>query len=124
MGVGAFGHRLDRVTCLCAVAAASLALAACSAVPSKYGQRSYREGEPIPKGGGTYKIGQPYRLNGRIYYPGDDPNYRAEGIASWYGPDFHGKRTANGETYDMHAISAAHTTLPIPSYARVTNVRN
>src|SRR5690606_901066 len=51
-------------------------------------------------------------------------NYRAEGIASWYGSDFHGRRTANGEIYDMHAISAAHPTLPIPSYVRVTNLAN
>src|SRR4051794_14865580 len=97
--------------------ATALALAACSG-GSRY---AYRD---IPKGGGGYKVGQPYRINGRTYYPNEDPNYRAEGMASWYGPDFHGRATANGEIYDMNAISAAHPTMPIPSYARVTNLRN
>src|SRR5262249_14708468 len=61
---------------------------------------------------------------GRTYYPSENAHYRADGIASWYGPDFHGRETANGEVYDMHAITAAHPTLPIPSYARVTNLEN
>ena len=82
------------------------------------------EGEPVPKGGGTYKVGKPYSVNGRTYVPQENPNYRAEGIASWYGPDFHGRLTANGEVYNMHGISAAHPTLPLPSYARVTNLKN
>jgi rare lipoprotein A len=56
--------------------------------------------------------------------PTEDPHYRIEGVASWYGPDFHGRLTANGEIYDMHSISAAHTTMPLPSYARVTNLDN
>src|SRR5262249_810830 len=56
------------------------------------------------------------------YFPQADPNYRAEGLASWYGSDFHGRLTANGEVYDMHSLSAAHPTLPMPSYARVTNL--
>jgi rare lipoprotein A len=63
-------------------------------------------------------------IGGRVYVPQEDPNYRAEGIASWYGSDFHGRLTANGEVYDMHGISAAHPTLPMPSYARVTNLAN
>ena len=74
-------------------------------------------GERVPKG-------KPYTVNGRTYVPTDNPAYRAEGIASWYGPDFHGGPTANGERYDMHGISAAHRTLPLPSYARVTNLDN
>ena len=82
------------------------------------------QGEPIRKGSGYYKVGQPYTINGQTYVPAVDPKYRAEGIASWYGPDFHGKETANGEIYDMHGISAAHKTMPIPSYARVTNLEN
>jgi rare lipoprotein A len=82
------------------------------------------EGEPIPKGGGSYKVGQPYNINGRTYAPHENPHYRGEGIASWYGRDFHGRLTANGEVYDMHSISAAHTTMPLPSYARVTNLEN
>ena len=69
-------------------------------------------------------MGKPYNINGRTYVPAEDPSYRAEGIASWYGRDFHGRLTANGEVYDMHSISAAHTTLPLPSYVRVTNLEN
>ena len=80
--------------------------------------------ERAPKGGGTYRVGQPYVVAGRTYVPEENPNYRAEGLASWYGSDFHGRLTANGEVYDMHSISAAHPTLPIPSYARVTNLAN
>jgi rare lipoprotein A len=81
-------------------------------------------GDPVPKGGGTYRVGKPYTVAGRVYVPEEDPNYRAEGMASWYGDDFHGRLTANGEVFDMSALTAAHPTLPIPSYARVTNVRN
>ena len=91
---------------------------------SNYSKRVVAEGEPVPKGGGSFKVGNPYNLNGKTYYPAHDPNYRAEGIASWYGPDFHGRLTANGEVYDMHALSAAHPTMPLPSYARVTNLEN
>jgi rare lipoprotein A len=80
--------------------------------------------EPVAKGGGSYRLGKPYWVGGRPYFPSDNPNYRAEGIASWYGPDFHQRRTANGETFDMHAISAAHPTLPMPSYVRVSNLAN
>src|SRR5262245_3582302 len=79
---------------------------------------------PVAKGSGSFKIGRPYELNGRTYVPAEDPNYRSEGIASWYGPDFHGKPTANGEIFDMNGISAAHPTLPMPSYLRVTNLAN
>jgi rare lipoprotein A len=79
---------------------------------------------PVARGGGSFKIGRPYELNGRTYVPAEDHNYRTEGIASWYGPDFHGKPTANGETFDMNGISAAHPTLPMPSYLRVTNIAN
>ena len=78
----------------------------------------------MPKGGGTYRVGKPYTVAGRVYVPEEDPNYRAEGMASWYGDDFHGRLTANGEVFDMTSLTAAHPTLPIPSYARVTNVRN
>ncbi len=73
---------------------------------------------------GAYKVGRPYQVNGTWYYPAVDFNYRETGIASWYGADFHGKRTANGETYDMNALSAAHRTLPLPSMVRVVNLRN
>jgi rare lipoprotein A len=80
--------------------------------------------ESIPRGGGAFKLGNPYTINGQTYYPAHDPNYRADGIASWYGRDFHGRKTANGEVYDMNAISAAHPTMPLPSYARVTHLEN
>lgn len=73
---------------------------------------------------GTYKVGTPYQVNGVWYYPKVDYNYVETGIASWYGPNFHGKRTANGETFDMNAVTAAHKTLPLPSVVRVINLRN
>jgi rare lipoprotein A (peptidoglycan hydrolase) len=79
---------------------------------------------PVPKGGGTYTVGIPYEMAGRTYTPKADPNYRAEGKASWYGGNFHGRHTANGEKFDAHALSAAHPTLPLPSYVRVTNLEN
>jgi len=81
-------------------------------------------GEAVPKGGGRYTLGVPYQVGGRTYVPQENPNYRAEGLASWYGEDFHGRLTADGEVYDMHGISAAHPTLPLPSYVRVTNLGN
>ncbi|MBR1212078.1 septal ring lytic transglycosylase RlpA family protein [Bradyrhizobium sp. JYMT SZCCT0180] len=99
-----------------------------SRVDPKYGvsssPRVVAMGEPVPKGGGTYRIGKPYTVAGRVYVPEEDPDYRAEGMASWYGDDFHGRLTANGEVFDMLSLTAAHPTLPIPSYARVTNLRN
>src|SRR5580693_3526483 len=81
-------------------------------------------GDPVPKGGGTYRVGKPYVVGGRVYVPEEDVNYREEGLASWYGDDFHGRLTANGEVYDMSSLSAAHPTLPMPCYARVTNLSN
>jgi len=106
-----------------ALALGCLTLASCTG-GSMYSERVVADGEPVPKGGGVYRVGKPYNINGRTYVPNDNSSYRAEGIASWYGPDFHGRMTANGEVYDMHAISAAHTTMPLPSYARVTNLDN
>jgi len=78
----------------------------------------------VPKGGGTYRVGKPYVVSGRTYVPEENPHYRAEGLASWYGEDFHGRLTANGEVFDMGSVTAAHPTMPIPSYARVTNLSN
>lgn len=80
--------------------------------------------DPIPKGGGIYKTGSPYEVGGQWYVPREQPNYDAVGTASWYGEDFHGRKTANGEIYDMNALSAAHPTLPMPSYVYVTNLEN
>jgi rare lipoprotein A len=71
-----------------------------------------------------YKIGDPYKINGKWYYPAVDYSYNEVGIASWYGPGFHGKKTANGEIFDQNKISAAHKTLPMPSIVRVTNLDN
>jgi rare lipoprotein A len=118
---------------LAALAAGSLVLANCSGgmsgkVDPKYGvaasARVVDPGKPVPKGGGRYRVGKPYVIAGRTYVPQEDPNYKAEGMASWYGDDFHGRYTANGEIFDMNSISAAHPTMPLPSYARVTNLRN
>ena len=79
----------------------------------------------VPVGpGGVYKVGSPYVINGVRYIPNIDPNYDRTGIASWYGKDFHGKRTANGEIFDMNTLTAAHKTLPMPTYVQVTNLEN
>ncbi len=75
-------------------------------------------------GGGVYKVGNPYKIDGQWYHPAEDENYDRKGIASWYGPNFHGKPTANGEVFDQNLVTAAHPTLPMPIYARVTNLEN
>ncbi len=74
--------------------------------------------------GGVYKVGNPYKIMGRWYYPKEDYSYSEVGIASWYGEDFHAKKTANGEVYDMNTLTAAHRTLPLPSIVKVTNLEN
>jgi rare lipoprotein A len=118
-----------------ALAVACVALASCGStekfarsIDPKYGTASSPRvvdlGEPVPKGGGVYRVGKPYQVGGRIYVPEEDRGYVSEGLASWYGNDFHGRRTANGEIYDMEGLSAAHPTLPLPSYIRVTNIQN
>jgi rare lipoprotein A len=115
--------------------AACLVLANCASsgkfanrVDPKYGVSSSPRvvafGDPVPKGGGTYRVGKPYVVGGRVYVPEEDVNYREEGLASWYGDDFHGRQTANGEVFDMGSLTAAHPTLPMPCYARVTNLSN
>src|ERR1700684_184699 len=128
---GRASSAVRRVAPAGACAALCLLLAHCadsSKVDSRYGvsasDRLVGPGEPVPKGGGVYRVGSPYVVAGRVYVPEDNPHYRAEGIASWYGSDFHGRATANGEIFDSGSISAAHTTLPLPSYARVTNLSN
>lgn len=72
----------------------------------------------------TVKMGDPYRINGETYVPKYEPAYVEEGMASWYGPGFHGKSTANGERFDTAALTAAHRTLPMPSMVKVTNLSN
>lgn len=123
------------------VALTGLVLAGCAKQPSGgpkrsseffpssvYGPASPRvvgEGQPVPRGGGQRLVGRPYTVAGKQYVPREmRAGTSVSGKASWYGSAFHGRRTANGEVYDMRALSAAHPTMPLPSYARVTNVRN
>ncbi|MEE2691765.1 MAG: septal ring lytic transglycosylase RlpA family protein [Pseudomonadota bacterium] len=99
-----------------ASAFAALTLAAC-ATPG---------GGPL-SGEGTrphYKVGQAYQVNGRWYYPREQPDYNEVGVASWYGDEFDGRPTANGERFDKNRLSAAHTTLPLPSVVEVENLEN
>ncbi|WP_375464178.1 septal ring lytic transglycosylase RlpA family protein [uncultured Methylobacterium sp.] len=126
-----------------AVSAIALATANCSTGPQKFAggsgsgngldpkygvktsPRLYNEGDAIPKGGGRRFSGKPYVVAGRTYVPREDARgYVREGLASWYGAAFHGRMTANGEVFDRHSIAAAHPTLPLPSYVRVTNTAN
>lgn len=78
----------------------------------------------LPRGGGRDQVGKPYKVRGKWYKPKEDPNYKKTGRASWYGDAFHGRLTANGEIYDMNHLTAAHPTMPLPSYAKVTNLVN
>lgn len=78
----------------------------------------------MPRGGGREQVGKPYQIRGKWYYPKEDMAYNRTGTASWYGDAFHGRKTANGEIYDMNQLSAAHPTMPLPSYAKVTNMKN
>ncbi len=124
---------------LIAVAAAAGLLASCAVAPTaviqntkehfaaaKYGPASPRVAADakVPKGGGHYVVGEPYRVAGKTYIPADNPRYAEVGLASWYGSAFHGRLTANGEVYDVNGLTAAHPTLPLPSYVRVTNLEN
>jgi rare lipoprotein A len=128
-------YPVARIARSAAAVASCLILANCassgkfaSRVDPKYGVSSSPRvvalGDPVPKGGGTYRVGKPYTVAGRVYVPEEDTSYREEGMASWYGDDFHGRLTANGEVFDMGSLTAAHPTLPMPSYARVTNISN
>ena len=101
-------HRIITLIILCAV------LNGCGVGPQ------LTSAPPVP----GVKIGNPYKIAGKWYTPAANPNYNQVGVASWYGPEFHNKKTANGETYNMNALTAAHTTLPMPSYDRVTNLEN
>lgn len=95
-------------------------LAACGSTsgPQLSGHAGYHPGRPM------YKVGPPYQINGVWYYPKVDYDYDERGTASWYGPGFDQKTTANGEIYDMNQVSAAHKTLPLPSVVEVTNLQN
>lgn len=122
------GKRLSHVLIVATVAGAGV-ISACSAgtkisQSSGYSKRVVNYGDPVPRGGGRYKLGAPYVIKGRQYVPRHQPDYDEIGIASWYGDAFHGRLTANGEIYDMDRMTAAHPTLPLPSFARVTNLKN
>src|SRR5262245_32858355 len=109
-----------------AVAVCCLVLAHCSGPFSskEYSPRVVEEGEPVPKGGGIYRVGKPYNVNGRTYVPAENPSYRIEGVASWYGRAVHGRVTAKRQAYDMHSRPAAPPALPVPCYVRVNNPDN
>jgi len=130
-------HNINKTACGFIYVVVSILLAACSTAHVSYSPLpgvNISAPIPLPSGrhaslangkGGHYKTGKPYRVGGRTYYPlSTASGYDQTGMASWYGRDFHGKRTANGERYDMHALSAAHKTLPLPSLVRVTNLEN
>ena len=126
---GRLSATVRRIAPMSACALLCALLANCSGgVDSRYGvspsPRVVADGDQVPKGGGSYHVGQPYTVGGRTYYPQDNPHYQATGLASWYGDGFHGRLTANHEIFDYNSISAAHPTMPLPSYARVTNLSN
>lgn len=99
--------------------ALSLMLAACAGTP-----KPAVLAKAPPEAGARVKIGKPYSVFGKTYYPADDRDYDERGIASWYGPGFHALATANGETYDQNDTTAAHKTLPMPSFVEVENLDN
>ncbi|MDJ0513622.1 MAG: septal ring lytic transglycosylase RlpA family protein [Methyloceanibacter sp.] len=88
------------------------------------GKRLVAIGQSAPKGGGHFKIGEPYEIDGVRYVPMEDVAYNRRGVASWYGDLFHGRLTSNGEIFDMERLTAAHPTLPLPVYVEVTNLDN
>ena len=107
------------------ISAAVASLAACSDGTQVFSSApSDMPGQTTGDSDGYYKIGNPYQVSGIWYYPKEDYAYKETGIASWYGADFHNGITANGELYDMHGLTAAHRTLPLPSIVRVTNLQN
>lgn len=138
-------RRLKTLGSILALTCGAALLAACSSGPSqvaggkpKRSKEYFAESEygvkasprvshlasNLPRGGGRDQVGKPYQVRGKWYTPKEDPNYRGSGLASWYGDAFHGRLTANGEVYDKTHLTAAHPTMPLPSYARVTNKKN
>ena len=110
-------HSLQRIGAVIAFAGLT---AACAV------ERNAYVPTPVPptSGGGLYKVGNPYQIDGTWYYPREQPDYDETGVASWYGPNFYGQRTANGEVYNAGDLTAAHRTLPMPVNVRVTNLDN
>lgn len=118
-------RKMSRTGALAVSFAAFLVLAGCAETQLAGAVVKEVSRDEIPSGeGGYWKVGNPYQIAGEWYYPKDDPRYDNTGIASWYGPNFHKKKTANGEIFDMYQVSAAHPTLPMPIMARVTNLEN
>jgi rare lipoprotein A len=113
-----------RLLSLASLLAAALLAAGCAEtqLASHYIKRFYNGAQPETSG--TYKVGKPYQVGSVWYYPEENFRYVETGIASWYGPDFHGGRTANGELYDENEMTAAHRTLQLPCFVRVTNLEN
>ncbi len=101
---------------------AVFALTACA--ETEFGANMVKQIGKDTRSQGAYKVGKPYLIDGQEYYPQENFEYTEVGIASWYGPGFHGKQTANGERYDQHELTAAHRTLQMPSLVRVTNLDN
>ena len=140
------GARLRNAACVTLLAVLATGLAGCSSTSSSKGKSSasyinskskfsvseygvaasprMTTAKRPKKGGGRDMVGKPYRVRGKWYTPKEEPGYDKAGLASWYGPNFHGRLTANGEIYDQFHLSAAHPTFPLPSYARVTNKKN
>ena len=113
--------------------ATGLALAGCSSKSEKRaaldpfagkGSPYYNGKGEVPWGGGRRHVGKPYQVAGRWFKPHEDPDYDKKGVASWYGEAFNRRKTSNGEWFDMTRLTAAHPTLPLPSYVKVTNVDN
>jgi rare lipoprotein A len=123
---------------LAAAGISGLSLAACASVTPEMAAMGARPHQPqdhaertgagssssAAADGGRYKLGAPYQAGGLWYVPAEQPTYDEVGVASWYGDDFNGQATANGERFDMYGASAAHATLPMPSIVEVTNLEN
>jgi rare lipoprotein A len=115
------------------IVASGFILAGCASKSEKHasldpfagkGSPYYNGKGPVPWGGGRRHIGQPYQVAGRWFKPAEQPNYDKTGTASWYGEAFNRRKTSNGEWFDMTRLTAAHPTLPLPSYVKVTNLDN
>ncbi|MEO5756713.1 MAG: septal ring lytic transglycosylase RlpA family protein [Mesorhizobium sp.] len=133
--------RLRRAATVALLAASAALLAACASQPepkamvykktrskeyfaeTEYGVKASPRVDFMRRGGGRDQLGKPYQVRGKWYYPKEEKHYAKVGLASWYGDAFHGRLTANGEVYDMSHLTAAHPTMPLPSYARVTNMK-
>ena len=98
--------RLNKVNILLCLT--GLFLAGCASNEVNLSDSPYSQAAAIKGQGGSYKVGKPYKISGQWYYPKEDYSYSEVGIASWYGKDFHAKKTANGENYDMNTLTAGN----------------